>query len=365
MHYTEIFEAEDLHDMIEEGYVRVGFHPDLPFEIFCYTEKTAWERKWNKVTRACRGLIVNDETGEVVARPFEKFFNIGEPSCPELPWSGRVVDVKDKMDGSLGIVYNTPDGPAVATKGSFTSPQAVHATELLRTKYAGFSAPEGSTVLVEIVYPENRIVLNYGDRDELVYLATIDIESWSDRHFSMWFDYPHPFPEAKSLWYGIFRDAPLGDRYNSEGVVIRDTVTNTRYKMKQDNYINLHRLVSGMSEVSVWESIQKEKSCLDDLLMDIPEEFHDWATKAWNRLDYQFKDHLSLVDENWDYFVMMNLVCDKEDRVGRKRFAEEIKDFPNWLKGCLWHRFDGRNFDYIIYKEIRPKAVRFSEQKAA
>ena len=70
------------------------------------------------------------------------------------------VEVTDKHDGSLGILYPAPDGRnAVATRGAFESAQALHASELYRREYERAWRPEsGWTYLWEIVYPANRIV---------------------------------------------------------------------------------------------------------------------------------------------------------------------------------------------------------------
>ena len=125
----DLFDLEDLAQAIDGGYVRVQSHPDLPLRILNYTEKATYERVWNPVTLTCRGLIVND-SGKVVARPFRKFFNYGEPSAPALDLDAEVV-VTDKCDGSLGILYPLGDGRyGVATRGSFTSVQAQHATKV-------------------------------------------------------------------------------------------------------------------------------------------------------------------------------------------------------------------------------------------
>src|SRR5439155_17561955 len=51
------------------------------------------------------------------------------------------------VHNSLGILYPTPEGHAIATRGSFASEQALHATEVLREKYAAFEPPAGHTVL--------------------------------------------------------------------------------------------------------------------------------------------------------------------------------------------------------------------------
>jgi RNA ligase len=115
------------------------------------------------------------------------------------------VRVFDKMDGSLGILYPTSQGMAVATRGSFTSEQALKATEILHEKYpewaqitydwfrSNFDAnwyEVNYTDLVEIVYPENRIVVDYA-RSSRVY--TPFRRSWS----------PSLVRVRRGTWYGL------------------------------------------------------------------------------------------------------------------------------------------------------------------
>jgi hypothetical protein len=52
--------------------------------VISYTQHCQFDRKWNDATIACRGLIL-DTNGCVVARPFGKFFNFGEPSPIVVP----------------------------------------------------------------------------------------------------------------------------------------------------------------------------------------------------------------------------------------------------------------------------------------
>jgi RNA ligase len=71
-----------LGEMLDGGYVSRRFHPEFPeLAILNYTEKTAYEGKWNEVTLKSRGLIYNTDTFEVLARPFKKFFNYGQTGC--------------------------------------------------------------------------------------------------------------------------------------------------------------------------------------------------------------------------------------------------------------------------------------------
>ncbi len=146
---------------LDEGDVRVQVHPEFPeLRIYNYTEDVQFKNKWNKITLACRGLILNHETHEIVARPWEKFFNLGQ--MDNRIDSLAPVEVTDKMDGSLGILYRLPDGEwAIATRGSFASEQAVEANKIWSESYSHLDIPEDSTFLFEILVPWNRIVVQY------------------------------------------------------------------------------------------------------------------------------------------------------------------------------------------------------------
>jgi RNA ligase len=151
---------------VEEGYISVQKHPEADLFIYNYTPAASYGRVWDAATLNCRGLILDGE-GNVVARPFV---------------------VMDKMDGSLGIMYPGPANvPAIATRGSFTSDQAIHATGVLWTKYADWVEEikytyweSTNTFLFEIIYPSNRIVVNYKDTDDLILLAIIGNKTGTD-----------------------------------------------------------------------------------------------------------------------------------------------------------------------------------------
>jgi putative RNA ligase len=154
--------------MLAAGYISVQQHPTAPLWIYNYTAKAQYDNMWNPATLTCRGLIT-DDAGTIVARPFTKFFNLEQLEClPHEPF-----EVYEKLDGSLGILYWLEDEPAIATRGSFESRQVQVAIQLLRN-YDLSALEREVPYLFEIIYPENRIVVDYGDRRELVLLARID-----------------------------------------------------------------------------------------------------------------------------------------------------------------------------------------------
>ena len=129
--------------------------------------------------------------GRVVARPFGKFFNHDEPLAP-APLDGAPMIVTEKWDGSLGILYPAPDGcQRVSTRGSTRSDQALEATRIWQDKYEGMDFGTEVTPLFEIVYPSNRIVVDYQGMRDLVLLAVIDNATGADLPIER-FDWPGP-----------------------------------------------------------------------------------------------------------------------------------------------------------------------------
>jgi RNA ligase len=168
--------TKELNQLIADDYINVNKHPTADLYIYNYSQKAQYDRVWNETTLACRGLIL-DGNYQVIARPFQKFFNLGEFENQVVP--NDFFEVFEKMDGSLGILYWIENKPHIATRGSFVSEQSKVATEMLYTQYAEVIPllDKSKTYLFEIIYPENRIVLDYGNERKLVLLAIVDTET--------------------------------------------------------------------------------------------------------------------------------------------------------------------------------------------
>lgn len=345
MKLETIVGLDELKAAIADGYVREREHPDDPtLTILNYAEKAQYERVWTNVTRNCRGLIVRD--GEVLARPWPKFFNVGEHEDGALDLAASV-QVSDKADGSLGILYPGPDGlPAIATRGSFQSEQAEHATALYRDRYLGAWTPLPTyTYLFEIVYPGNRIVLDYGDLDDLILLGAVDIESGITRGPD--FDPGWPGRRAQVFDAPTLADAlRLSPRPNAEGLVVRYEATGLMVKIKQDDYVRLHKIVTGLSERGVWEHLSQHEN-LDSLAATVPDEFHGWLRDVGGRLLEQHEDVSAAAHA--DYHRILGALPDDFER---KEFALAAAESPH--RGLLFQLLDGRDIAPAIWKGLRP-----------
>lgn len=352
-HLFDVLDPQMLRDMLDAGCVRKQVHPTEPYTILNYTEKAAYDGVWNNVTRRCRGLIYNHETHQVVARPFPKFFNHGQVGAPELDLDRHVI-VTDKADGSLGIIYPTRDGWAVATRGSFASEQAIHATTLLATRYPEFAPPEGTTVLVEIVYPENRIVLDYAGMDDLILLGAVDIRTGKsvppDWAFLDW-----PGPRVEIFDYTRLADALAAEpRPNAEGLVVHFLASDERLKIKQADYVILHRIVTGLNARTVWQHLVDDKP-LADLIEPLPDEFHAWVREVAEGITTGIvAEAMRLHGEYWSLHGEMSSACRPDDRASRAEFAQLAGQHPD--RWAMFMILDG--------KDIRPKLLANAKPEA-
>lgn len=355
---SDVVDPVALAAAVAAGHVRVQRHPDRALSIYNYTEACVYAGAWTPVTLTCRGLIVDDATGAVLARPFPKFFNHDQIGAPALRLDAKVT-VTDKADGSLGIVYPDGDGFAVATRGSFASTQARHATQLLRTRYAGFAPPPGLTVLVEVIFPANRIVLDYGDLDDLVLLGAVDIATGRTHGPDAVPDWPGPAVER-------FRYATLADalaapaRGNREGLVVHFPDTDERVKIKYAEYVRLHRLVTGLNARVVWELMVAgahgdpgvgDPGGLAAFIEPLPDEFHPWVHGVVAELTETVEARTATIESAY-----REIVAALPDGWTRRDFAQHAVAHPD--RGCLFLRLDGKDYRPLLWQQVRPAADR-------
>lgn len=323
-------------EMIEQGYISVREHPDDPeLKIYNYTDKAQYERVWNQYTLNARGLIMRGD--KVVARGMPKFFNWQELDPQDFHlWESAVA--YDKLDGSLGIIYEAPDGlPAVATRGSFTSEQALWATEFLRKNHPNYYITHGYTDLFEIIYPENRIVLDYGDREELVFLVTVDNLFGS---VNPWLLPPDNFNRAEKVKVGTLADClSVPPRENREGIVIYLASSGRMIKLKQEDYVRLHRIVTGLSSKTVWEDFWGDGNLREQL----PEEF-------WGFYDERV-EYLSMLRSEVVWSTVEAFHGSPQDR---KAFAQYVMTEHKELAPMLFSLYDNNEgkFERALRKAV-------------
>ncbi|WP_327378092.1 T4 RnlA family RNA ligase [Streptomyces sp. NBC_01216] len=386
----DVLPSNELVAALDAGHVTRKSHPELPLSIYTYTRVCQYERVWNRVTTRCRGLVADDVTGEIVALPLPKFFNLGEhasgqPYAPALP--DEPFEVYEKVDGSLAVVFHYAGRWRVASKGSFISAQATWAQRHLDGADTAALTP-GVTYLAEIIYPRNRIVVDYGERRDLVLLAAFGKDGTEV-----------PLAEATPGWSGVgsavtvwpamtieelvelteSNTLPGGGKatgVDAEGFVLR-FASGFRAKAKLSEYVRLHGLLTGVTERDIWRGhgIQRFADTaakrlaqglglslhelgevraaggrpLDDLLARVPDEFDVWVREVIDRLEDEAAARARAIDEA--FRSIAHLADD------RRAFAQAVKTLPvdEGVRSAMFPRLDGRPVDLLVWRAVRPR----------
>lgn len=327
---------KDLQKYIDEKYISIQKHPTEDLYIYNYTQKAQFNRVWTEETMSCRGLIM-DGKGNVIARPFKKFFNLEE--CEQLP--SENFKVYEKFDGSLGILYWIGNTPYLATRGSFTSDQAIKGTEILQ-KYSMYfdEIDRTKTYLFEIIYPENRIVIDYQGREDIILLAVIDTQTGKDCYLP---DFCSGFPFVGTL-DGITDVTKIKSREeaNKEGFVILFE-SGMRVKVKFDEYVRLHRLITGINARHVWENLKEGKG-IEELIDKVPDEFYKWVKETAGRLQSEYEQ--------------IEILCSHTAQLAqsfatRKEQAQFVLKYKN--TSVIFQMLDKKDYSQAIWKIIKPR----------
>lgn len=386
---TDLASQADWDADLAAGFIRRSLHPTLPLALLNYLPKAQYERAWRATTRAARGLIVHAETGEILARPYAKFFNAAENGAPSPALDARV-RVTDKVDGSLGVLYPVRGGQfAVATRGSFTSEQARHATRVWQQRYASrFTPREGLTYLFEIVYRGSRVVIDYQGLDDLVLLDVLDTATGATvldpTVLAAW-----PGPAAQTYPHTMWADVLTADIPDGrEGFVVHLLDTDERLKIKAESYLRLHRLMTDVSTLDVWANLAVARmvgagmSLLDagrftglpparvaaiaaagedwlaPLIDAVPDEYFDWITDRITEMEAAIGAYQA---EAQAAYAAIGLAGDPADRSARKEIAAAIARAAGRDKerhAVFIALLDGRSLLGFAFRACRPAQPR-------
>lgn len=283
MHLARKYAFKDLLEGIEQecqkGNIGWQPHPNYPhLRVYNYSNSCTFDKAWTDFSRISRGLILDIKNQKIIATPFPKFWNYQEV-ISEIP--NEPFETFEKLDGSLGIIYWYDNKWMVATRGSFNSDQAKWAQKFIDNSFDKSILIPTHTYLVEIIFKENRIVVNYPFEDLIFLGAYNDLgEEYTTDSLK--------YIANKTLTGCIVRAERIAKSYNhskiedlleiaktlpsnDEGFVVRFE-RGLRVKIKGDEYCRIHRLISNCTPLAVWDSFRK----MDDLGVikkQLPEEF--------------------------------------------------------------------------------------------
>lgn len=340
-----------LRDMIDNGYISEKFSEDGKLVLYNYTDRCVFKKKWNHLTLNSRGHVYQIKPRKLIARPFPKFYNLMELTPEKQKYLLKRKDYRcyEKLDGSLGIIYFYDGKWRVNTRGSFNSEQAQEALKILNEKYSltdQHNYCKQLTLLVEIIYPENKIIINYKNKRQLVLLAAYSTYTGEEisRNLLYKISYTTKIPLVKEydLTFDEMFEFQKSQDLSIEGYVVRFD-DGYRVKMKSMKYLAIARCLSNLTPLSLWKTMKMGK--VDQKSLEIiPEEFREDIERMVDYLEYCYC--IKLLEINNEYFAVKYL--------SRREIAQN-KELKH--KGAIFAMIDNKmeKVDNYIMRKIRPR----------
>lgn len=199
----------------------------------------------------------------------------------------------------------------------------------------------------------NKIVVDYGDYEGLVLLGAFDtetgvevsrdeLENLEGFELVKKYDGINDYANLKSM---------ISD--NEEGYVVRFS-NGDRMKIKGEEYLRLHKIMTNVSTTSIWE-ILSSGSSMDELLNNVPDEFYQKIKEYSQNLKYGYFQISEYCGKAYDYF-RYGKYNDKEIEPTKKEFAEYVqKHIDKRFWSVMFAMWDGKDYEHIIWNIIKPR----------
>lgn len=300
-----------------------------------------------RIRRECRGIIFDSKTGDIIRRPFFKFFNVNEREETQLHnldfSKEHWVDIK--LDGSMIAVFAHEGNLVWGTK--MVAPDFHDMVEKFvessDVDYAGFcwkSINDGYTPIFEWMHPQKRIVIDYGKEPALTLLAVrhmvtgtfADLDKTPARQYGV----PIVEQHSKVTDPKAFMEY-VHDLKNAEGFVIR-WADGHRVKIKAHEYIQIHKAKEAILQDRNIVSLIVE-NLLDDIKSHLPSEDKIAIEEFENKI-------------NAAIIRRMDVILQIFDGIGnsdRKSFALGLaNDLDQFTKAAIFTCWDKRDANSVL-----------------
>lgn len=260
-----LLSGKKLEDLEKDLAIKVFEHPHLPLVGMSYSQIDS--PKYHPIVREARGLVLEKDTWNIVARAFNRFFNLGEDQEVrdgylgqlDFDWGNFVTNVKE--DGSLALLYYYDGDWHMNTRGSFGLGEMGFSGRSWREVFWETWNADGrgpskidelhpdDTYVFEFWTPYNEVVRSY-DKPSLFLLSVFNnVENKEYSHLyaddlakNAGFQRPEAFEFKNADEVKAFLKTKEVSDKTFEGFVLRDK-NNVRIKVKSETYLAVHHLL--------------------------------------------------------------------------------------------------------------------------
>lgn len=293
--------------------------------------------KMHPIVRECRGLVLDKHTFGVAAKPFNRFFNLGEAEEINGKFDWSDFDAYEKVDGSLAIVwYNYYDNRwEFNTSGSFGDGELVFGkswSEYIKSCFTDVQLRGLNTSLTyifEFVSPYNKVIRTYTNADVILLGITNNHSQYEyvpevvDHTARLWkFKRPERF-EFKSVEdvQAFIKQKETEDQ-TYEGLVLQDC-NGLRIKVKSATYLALHHMKGN-------NNLFLTKNLVPFILAGETDEVIAYFPEAKERIN----EIQNAIDDLYNHlYVSFTIVKDIEDQ---KEFALKLQSLNESFTNVLF-----------------------------
>jgi RNA ligase len=334
---------------VKEGYTVINYNVMMADTFDC------------PIRRECRGIIFDTATGDIIRRPFHKFFNVNEREETQ----DHAVDLSrghailEKLDGSMiapfivngEMIWGTKMG---ATDVAKPVEKFIEAHSEYRI-YAKFMLSRGYTPIFEWCSRKQRIVLDYSE-DQLILTAIRDVVSgrYMSRDLMIINAENYNIPVVRTWDIGLQMDnktmnsfvSYVRDLEDLEGFVVRFD-DGHMIKLKCDWYVQIHKAKEAiLQDRNIVELILDDK--LDDIKAHLPAEDRDRLTYFESQINSRIIDKAAHLSD----------ATNREQYMGDRKYfalnrAQEYNSYSKAIVFALWDDNSYERSSELVRRTIR------------
>lgn len=264
--------------LVERGEIKRTTVGD--YSVWCYSRQTYYDMLWSDIVCATRGVVTHDPSQTIVARPMDKMdsLHMGEKDL------NRVLDVTEKIDGTMITVFSHNGQLMFATKNSLENRYIDKARELWGNRGLPL---DGVTLMCELTHNSEEIVIK--PKEECLYLIAargtlngIDFNNLELDTFAAAFNLKRPIhfkatlTELRELAHKNKNMEGWVASYEKEPCVIHRIKVKTLWYLKRQKWLNhltpkVVREAWAAQEINELLEIADDQPWITDLLKELDE----------------------------------------------------------------------------------------------
>jgi RNA ligase len=329
---------------VKEGYTVINYNVMMADTFDC------------PIRRECRGIIFDTATGDIIRRPFQKFFNVNERDETQdyAVDLSRDHAILEKLDGSMIAPFIVNGEMVWGTKMGATDVAKPVEEFVKNNPNYQFLAEEaisnGYTPIFEWCSRKQRIVLDYQE-DQLILTAVRNMTTGKYAFFKAW---SHLVPVVRTWDVGLEMDnktmksfvSYVRDLEDLEGFVVRFD-DGHMIKLKCDWYVQIHKAKEAiLQDRNIVELILDNK--LDDIKAHLPTEDRDRLTY------FEFQINSRIIDKA----AHLSDATNREQYMGDRKYfalnrAQEYNSYSKAIVFALWDDNSYERSSELVRRTIR------------